>query len=789
MADVTGNLGSEQIRLRGMALEETQYQILQALNKMAGTAQTTPSTAGLNKLDATADVLAGRMSEGSSISKKFSAALTKAKDVLKEDFLLIGRTIRGYDSNIRDSSYAMRQMAQLGGKMGAVSKFAAESVSQLEEQYDVYKRLSGIGGVVAVDFENMRVKASELGTTMQEYMGVMESNFVNLRLGGQGARNSMNRLTKEVMNLREGSEEINNSFMRLGIQSQDYGQHIMEITNVMGGFNRIVGTGGQKFQERILSTTMNLTSLADAFGYNRDQILKQSSKAMNDPIYRTLLKDITTPGKDLFVNAMHGIFGDEATAMELAIGSYTPVMTKTFGKYAAFFGDDFIGKMKKFSAIMEETNDRELALRESGMNDWVSSVQSQRQQIAAIGLQDNDMGAVSRAKLNLVDMLMSTNTDFNNLKKSIAGPAGQIDTLGKLQREHIAMAITFAKTNKSLNNFGLTTAFAMQLIAKAMSKLAKGTITSMDKIFDDMGGFAFMDKMTREGQQAIDSFGENMGEAVDKVLGVKTETGKVQPVGGVPAPTDLLIINDKVINVQGKKVLASQVDTANTEATSGGPTNSYLKQVLAAIANLNPNFKLNAAIDSYGPEKPHKVPHLNKLDIGKPEGVSSEDFTKQIVSMLSQYVDPSHFKVVDEYKNPSKNASGGHVHIEMSPEAQAAFYKNYFTKNAPSGTPLPKSVTVPVPPRSSNNAENTEVQQKSSSSSSSTNQPVSTAINTSTDKSVVAEPTWWGDLKGWMESQNKDRVVLNSNMVAIKQSVDELGRTMTTYVNTHGGKA
>ena len=154
MSDVTGNLGSESIRLRGMALEETQYLIYQELDLL----NRTNAKKASGKDDSPQEK---RRAEGAKATDRAFEGVTKAAGGFGETLekagkkleLLAGNTIRltrSFDSNVKNTDFAMRQIAAGSkGMAGTIAKFSADSVAQLEEQYDTYKKLTNVGGTTA----------------------------------------------------------------------------------------------------------------------------------------------------------------------------------------------------------------------------------------------------------------------------------------------------------------------------------------------------------------------------------------------------------------------------------------------------------------------------------------------------------------------------------------------------------------------------------------------------------------------------------------------------------------
>lgn len=716
MSDVTGSIGNENVRLRGMALEDTQSLILRELTEM-NTREGKKAVAGLSneekkqltldreKNDLTGKANSAMKASGGAIGK-MSKAISDAGAKLEKAsaiFDTFGRTIRGYDSNIRDSSFAMRQLAVgAKGTTATLAKMSAESISQLEEQFDVYKKLSNIGGVTATDFQDMRINAARFGVTMQEYAGLMESNFINLRLSGKSVGSAMKSVTIETQNMREQGEEYTSQLMALGVGQSDYGQLILENTMLLGGFGKAVKSSSEPFAERILNATKNVTALSDAFGFNRDQVMKQANDAMKDARNRTIFNSIQSKGKEDLLKIMTGIMGDGKKGMDMTLSLLTGQFSAEAANMASF-APDLMDSFKLVTEHLEKVpGDLEGALKFANIDQAIQRIDSNSLAMAQSTRFSNDASANSvQALLNLKDMYgdsTKAGERFSERLKDLGTKdAEQLKTLNLLQGENIRMALLFADTNKSLNNFGLTVAFAMQVITEAMARTAKGTVVSMDEIMQKAGGYDFIKQMTKESHTITKNMADTIGAGMDKI--VETANAKYGS-GRKPTAAEMRnvpihgpIADDAMVNVQGTRVPISKMDQAGKEATAGGPTPLYLKQLLAAIVKTNPDIKVNAAQDLM-----HKGAHSMSLDIGLAKGQSqSVQFAEQVRNMMAEYgLSGSDYYVQNEYINPSANSTGGHMHLQMTAEGAKKFYENYNKKNS---TPVTANSPTSQPPK------------------------------------------------------------------------------------------
>lgn len=724
MAEVTGSIGNEQVRLRGMALEDTQYQMLQALNKIARETGNSPKAKAREKVEEAATSAFGAVlsTAGGAVGKLTGAITTAGKTLasITGNFDTIGRTIRGYDSSIRDSSFAMRQMAlSQNDYVAAFGRFSAESVSQLEEQYDVYKRLSNVGGATAVDFENLRIKAAGMGVTMQEYLGLVESNVQNLKMGGQGVRTSMARLSNAVTELRDGGGELNDKFMRLGVGASDYGQMILDNTMAMGGFGRITDTTSQSFQEKMLKSTTLATGFADALGVSREIMIKNTNDALKDARNRFMVRKLEREGDGNLMRFFTGALGSGQAGIDAMVAMRTGrfskemamVNTVTQGQLLPalqIMGEEFNKTPDDMAGAMERSRDR--------MNKVGVSFDSMR-----AGLNAQAESAYKNSELygeayNIAGNLIDALGNPEQLKQNFAtmeadrksANAGQIDALGELQRRTIDTAKMFAATNKSLNNFGLTAGFVTLFLTKTMGKVAGGALTSIDGIFKEIGGPDFVKEMTGKGDQLVNEMGEILKSTLGDIPGV---VGKV--------------IKDDVIQKSAAEKAAEKPakdgTRVETPVAQAAPRANYNSQIIAGLNAVQPNLVATGVNEDGTPKRPRNV----GLQVKLPKNANVDEkvnFKQQVDALMEKYkLNKEDYKINEQFLE-----SGGYMQLEMTPEGAKKFNDNYMQGTKPQPAALKNPTVTPVAPVKAsvvNSAAPPPVAAPSSSSSNSTTDP------------------------------------------------------------------
>jgi hypothetical protein len=760
MSEVIGSIGSESVRLRGMALEETQRQILMAITKTTG-----QSKGIFGVATDEAGVLAskfGKVSTVIGIVTKAGGVLADALGAVTGGLDSLVDQIRAADSGIRQSGTNLRILAAntamsdtaIGKATSKIYKFAAEGIGQLEEQFDVYKKLSNIGGVVAGDFDNLRINASTLGVTMQEYAGLMEENFLNLRLNGTSARNGMMQLRLSAQSMRDSGEEFNDQFMRLGIGANDYGKVILQNSMMFGGLTKAQQTYGATFNDKMLQTTKTVTQLGDAFGFNREVIMKAANEALQDARNRTIFNNIREEGKQQMLSLMTGMFGGDAQkGMRATIAAYTGRFDEQSAVLAGM-APDLMQKMKDLSAAVAKGVPVMDAIKQVDLGPTFARIENQSNDLAQ-GFLDNAgaPGIAANALLTLQQMfgdMPAVQKRLEDSTNSLTDKQGtNLDALGRFQRENIKMAISMSMANKTLNNFGLSIALGSQVITTAMSRIAREISIQADPLVN--GLVNSMNSANKTATDYINKFADGVGqdidESVESVLNMlessglvnkelikafKDTTAKSRAAGGNTSGQT----NTSAPVVPGVNASATtpQTTATNTNANQRTPARPTLgpaaNALLGAIEhvqrhNANPdNEKLNGGVKfdykiNKGQEVSKEVDQIKSL-MAQANLKEGSDFKlssqydgntgKVGVEFMSTEAAEKYAQVASKIKNPPPATTTAPVSVAPSPERSAVVSTAPNNANTqPADTPVQVSTSASGPSQNQLNTNGTQV--------------------------------------------------------------------------------
>lgn len=785
MSDVTGNIGSESVRLRGMALELTQEQILdqlRALNQKQG-ADTSNLNAAATGLAAMAGGLAGQQGSlnkfGAAI-KAVSVAGDKLGKVLGEGLAITLRTIRGLDSNVGDASWSMRQLAGSSDNAAArILRFGADSVSQLQEQFEVYKRLSNVGGAFASDFDNLRVNASRMGITMQEYTGLIEENFINLRMGGKQARNAMRDLQISVDEIKDS--DLAYTFQRAGIDQSRYGKLLLQSSSIYGGLNRAQEKYGSEFTKAMAKSILSSYSLADAFGLSRDKMMEGIKQAREDAMFNNFFESIADPAKEAMYNTFFAMTGDVEKAKQLTVSKLTGIPTTISTEIAAMGGQTILDAVEKVarSGTEDERKANFMALQKVYESFAKTYGGSNLARFFAKGGTDFGREAMALLLGNFQKMPKTVEEFDAMMGVASRQQESQLDTLGEVQRKNIEMATAAAIANKSLNRFGLTVAKSSQVLSSVIvamgrmvssgignSDVFKTMIADLEKLTDKIG----VETTTEMAASIAKELGINLKEAIkDSSEEYKKATSNATPARQPVQPSEPAIpltgpmantIFSRSENGKRTAVSAGNLNKVLGEKDKVSPAMQYVLGSLSQLGNLSVN-KVNANLTDKDKANWEAV----DFDI---EGSNRDALYKQLTSK---------FKLIPgrDFRMPATGGSPTDLRLEFSKQGLEKIKAN--ANNA--AKPEVKSNTGPGGASKTNPQSNAKP--TTSTSQSSVDLPKETALAASTSVNTAQ-----GDGQR-MVNNNTTTVVatldpdfyseivkLNSNMVSVKNAVEEL---------------
>lgn len=461
--NVTGSIGSNDVLLKNMATEDSLQEIVKLLEKDKGITETV--------MESLKTSLSTKYfgSFGANLSK-LSNGLKIVGDATADAFSATTRIVRNLDSNINDTSYAFSALSRGGGALGAVFEFTANSVRQMQQQFDSYSKMMAVGGANVSSFEDLRVAAAEFGLTLDGLARLVTEDARNLKTGFSTVTEGALSLKKYTMSLRDTSKEYAFQLMQMGVDLNNMAPYISLVTQSMGGLATVVNATGNneaKFNQKIIDATRSITALSIATGANRDLILKQMAEANKSPMYQQMAKQFNAAERMLQQTLMAAGLGAE-DAIEVVLASTGKIITESAGKTMAFLGaggalqplQQFLAKFKDMGNTAELTDAQIIDLMQS-LKEGTKGMS--RDMMATLGFADKNLAPM----INMLLDLNRTGQEFDvakfreAMKRSTEVPKAPDDPMKAFaitKDKMIDLAISTAVLNSVINKFGINLA-------------------------------------------------------------------------------------------------------------------------------------------------------------------------------------------------------------------------------------------------------------------------------------------------------------------------------------------
>jgi hypothetical protein len=824
MSDVTGNFGGESIRLRGMALEDTQYRIYEKIDQLLTVNQRIAEhhKKGLGDINSTLSRTAKSLvgfgdaaDQGADDISKFRNTVVKglgtAFNVLGEVISATGRTVRGMDSNIDDASFAIRAMSQnLDRNSQAVARFATDSINQLQDQYRSFKQMSDIGGVLSSQFEDLRSISSNMGVTMDQYAGLMQENFLNLRVGGRTVQKSMVDLGKAVEGIREDEEGLPYLFSRLGINVNEYGKTVLQMTALNRGLNEESVKNTKEFNASIRDAVITTIGLADAFGIERNKMLDAQRKALEDVRFARIFESLEIPKeeKDRIFKSFVGLTdGDEKKAIELMVGQFTGLATAGFSAFQqAGLGpmmDEIVknaGLVNKNAMTQEQYQER-IGKNLNAYADRFGDIAN----MLRLYMSNNPMDQAMLTALNMQRRYSTTGSLIADAQTGSAEAltnAGktQIDVLTDLQLENVKMAVIASEANKALNTFGLTLAHSTQLLSGLMISATGGFAKGMQDHPAFKQAASELNQYINEFKNSVDvsarseAFGNEFSERLKQTVqsfrtggassagsqgqtATQTSAGSTTGNGG---PTFLGSTADNPITVktttsgQTQRIPVHKLDEVSGQYNQGGRAHPSINQLLGVLSGAS-DITVTGIKDAYGGRGANSAHNRGlAVDFTIPGGAAAyrEKYDFVYNQLRHGYgLDPAKgdFKIFDEANFPLDHTTGAHMHVEFSEQGAAKFQKAFENLQGASGPGGANNNTMTPPPAAASPATSSSAAPAAASPAATVNDAttavssMSSNVNNSTTV-AIADPELLAKLD-----------ILNTQMKNVNNSVVSFG--------------
>jgi len=330
MAEVTGQLGDQEILLNNAATEITLQKILSALSAKQGGID--PATAAAVTGLGAASVAATKSNQqfgkttkrsgadvanlGSAASKTaknlnggFAGAITKTIGVLGgladgainvvKRISTVNSTLAGLDGSLAGAGTALdtvgAQIPGIGKGLQVVAAAFGPTLASLDKTRTAFQEAAQVGANFGGNMNGVVQAAGSMGLQMSELTGIMKGNGEALMFLGGSTDAGAKRLQEFGKEFRKTSafEDLN----RLGYGTQQINEGFLKYSQLLAKGGRLQGQTDAQLRAGTYEYLKNLDAVSKLTGKTKEALQAEQDARMADAQYRTMLRSLDADGQ------------------------------------------------------------------------------------------------------------------------------------------------------------------------------------------------------------------------------------------------------------------------------------------------------------------------------------------------------------------------------------------------------------------------------------------------------------------------------------------------------------
>lgn len=494
------------------------------------------------------------------------------------------------------------------------SKFMLE---QMDQTTKAFNDLSKVGALTATGMSGLQKQFIASGLQLNTFVKQISENSVALArfrgLTGQGAED----FAKITGDLTRGTDD---SLRQLGFSAEEIGTSVGAFVTQQTRLGRSQAMSNAELADGAKKYAYELDSLSKVTGLSRDAIQKQQDAALSESRFRASINSLNKDQQDGLIRlqtVMTG-FGQELGqgTRDLVSGAANTDAARKLMADTGGAAADIIARLKEGNITAQQA---QVEMQKAVQNN-LKAAEGYSQYV------DGSAGAFGN---------FANKADFAGAKMDESGNLAK-----KTQKEQTSgaddLTNSTVKAQKSMEGLNIE----IQKLGFTFLPMASDAVASMTTAMHKF--VAYVNKTIGGGATAPSGGGGQEG--------ISGEFGGGDTGAGAGPAT----LTPKEAGVAGLRV-------KSPEAYSGGGTSAQLAGVARIIQDkLGGDLKYFSAFnDSYerGPNSLHGQGRALDFTLNDPSKAAS------IASTISGI--PGISRVIDEYANPSKSATGGHIHAEI----------------------------------------------------------------------------------------------------------------------------
>lgn len=359
--NVTGNIGQDNVLLENAATESTLAAILAAIQ--GGTKEQKQNISSIVQKAGLDPVQVEQANQGMNALGKTSAlvggafaGLNAASNTLTDKFRQAADVVSKLTDNQGKSSAIFDTFSRMGGVVGLVATSFGAVAKFQEQQLTTYQQLTQNGINFSGSLTQMRLAASNMYLTMDEFTNLMKNNSANFTKMGIGADDGAKAFVNMSTNLMKGP--MGRNLQALGYTAEQVNSGLATFLEATGNNSAEAMKDQKKLTASATEYLTQLDALAEITGKTKEEQLNAAKERAANAAWEAHLMTLSAEEREKAEAAAQEAFarggkGAEEAVMSAAMGF--PPMTKAAREYTALAGNMNQVTMKQVAAIKDST--------------------------------------------------------------------------------------------------------------------------------------------------------------------------------------------------------------------------------------------------------------------------------------------------------------------------------------------------------------------------------------------------------------------------------------------------
>lgn len=387
--NVTGNIGQENVLLENAATESTLAAILAAIQggtkeqkqnisnivQKAGLdpAQVEQANQGMNAIGKTSAIVGGAF-----------AGLNAASNTLTDKFHQAADIVSQLTDNQGKSSVIFENFSRMGGVVGLVATGFGAVAKFQEQQLSTYQQLTQNGINFSGSLTQMRLAASNMYLTMEEFSKLMKDNSANFAKMGVGADDGAKAFVNMSTNLMKGP--MGRNLQALGYTAEQVNSGLATFLEATSNNSAEAMKDQKKLTASAAEYLTQLDALSEITGKTKEEQLNAAKERAANAAWEAHLMTLSAEERAKAEAAAQEAFARGGKGAEQALMSASmgfPPMTKAAREYTALAGNMNQVTMKQAAAIKDSTKSVEDMRK--GANEYSAAAVKDKQMLGVAG--------------------------------------------------------------------------------------------------------------------------------------------------------------------------------------------------------------------------------------------------------------------------------------------------------------------------------------------------------------------------------------------------------------------